>query len=70
MVSLLTYLVKQIPRKRMEVESLFYSFLHYAAISVGGRGCCPGFSWERLNFHKKLAGLTQTSQSDGIFYTM
>ena len=31
---------------------------------------CPGFSWDRVNCHKKLAGLTQTSQSNGIFCTM
>jgi len=31
---------------------------------------CPRFGWDRVNFHKKLGGLTQTSQSNGIFDTM
>jgi len=31
---------------------------------------CLGFGWDRVNFQKKLVGLTQTSQSNGIFYTM
>jgi len=26
---------------------------------------CPGFSWDRVNFHKKLAGLTQTANHMG-----
>jgi len=26
---------------------------------------CPGFSWDRVNFHKKLAGLTQTGDQMG-----
>jgi len=30
----------------------------------------PAFSWERVNSHKKLVGLTHTSQPDGIFCTM
>ena len=30
---------------------------------------CPGFGWDRVNFHKKPAGLTQTSQSNGTFDT-
>ena len=30
----------------------------------------PGFSWDKVNFHKKLVGLTQTSQSNGIFCGM
>ena len=38
-----------------------------AALKVQCR--CPGFSWDRVNFHEKPAGLTQTSQSDGRFYT-
>ena len=33
-------------------------------------GDCPGFSWDMVNFQKKLVGLAQTSQSKGIFYTM
>jgi len=24
---------------------------------------CPRFSWDRVNFHQELVGLTQTSQS-------
>jgi len=31
---------------------------------------CPGFSWDRVNFLKKLVWLTKTSQSNGIFYSM
>jgi len=37
---------------------------------------CPGFGWDRVNFHKKLEGdtagtrLTQTGQTNGIFDTM
>jgi len=31
---------------------------------------CPGFGWDRVNFHKKQVGLTQTSQSNGIFDIM
>ena len=27
---------------------------------------CPGFGWDRVNFHKKTAGLTQTSQSSSF----
>jgi len=26
---------------------------------------CPGFSWDRVNFHKQLAGLTQTVNQTG-----
>jgi len=26
---------------------------------------CPGFSWDRVNFHKKLTGLTQTANQMG-----
>jgi len=26
---------------------------------------CPSFSWDRVNFHKKLAGLTQTANQMG-----
>jgi len=33
-------------------------------------GLCPGFSWDMVNFHKKLDGLTQTSQLNGIFIAM
>ena len=45
-------------REKCSVEALF--FLHY----------CPGFNWDRVSFHKQLAGLTLTSQSNRIFYTM
>jgi len=32
---------------------------------------CPGFSWNRANFHKKLAGLTQQPiQWDILYYVM
>ena len=31
---------------------------------------CPGFGWDRVNFHKRLVGLTQTSPSNGILYTV
>jgi len=27
--------------------------------------CCPGFSWDRVNRHKQLAGLTQTASQMG-----
>jgi len=27
--------------------------------------CCPGFSWDRDNFHKKLVGLTETDNQMG-----
>jgi len=26
---------------------------------------CPGFSWDRVNFHKKLGGMTQTANQMG-----
>jgi len=26
---------------------------------------CPGFSWDRINFHNKLVGLTQTASQMG-----
>jgi len=29
----------------------------------------PGFGCDRVNFHKKLGGLTQTSQANRIFDT-
>jgi len=28
-------------------------------------GNCPGFSWDRANFHNKLVGLTQTANPVG-----
>jgi len=28
-------------------------------------GTCPGFSWDGVNFHKKMAGLTQTAHQMG-----
>jgi len=33
-------------------------------------GCCPGFGCDRINFHKKPGGLTQTGQSNRIFNSM
>jgi len=33
-------------------------------------GYCSGFGWNRVSFHKTPVGLTQTSQSNGIFDTM
>jgi len=38
-----------------------YFTLWPTVISVG---------WDRVNFHRKLGGLTQTSQSNGIFDIM
>jgi len=48
-------------------ESVHYYIRHYRNVM---RRHCPGFSWHRVNFPKKLVGLTQTSQSNGLFYTM
>jgi len=31
---------------------------------------CPGLSSDKVNSHKKLGGVTQTSQSNGMFYIM
>jgi len=39
-------------------------------INLFDSSSCPGFSWDKVNFHMKLIGLTQTNQSNGIFDTM
>jgi len=54
---------------------------HYSGINVnetallchlthGAGTWCPGFGWNRVNFHKKPVGLIQTSQPKGIFNIM
>jgi len=30
-----------------------------------GKNICPGFSWDRVNFHKKLVGLLKTANQMG-----
>jgi len=34
-------------------------------LSIVSLKLCPGFSWDRVNYHKKLIGLTQTANQKG-----
>ena len=47
-------------------ESKLY-FIDYIDCSTDwfGLGQCPGFSWDRVNFHKQQVGLTQTANRMG-----